>query len=51
MALGLELSAVELAALQSLDPSAIHKFAQALDPRIQKALLVGEAPVESRDAE
>jgi hypothetical protein len=51
IAMGLELSSVELAALQSLDPSAVHRFAQALDPRLQKAVLVAEAPPESRDAE
>jgi hypothetical protein len=50
-ALGLELSTVELAALQSLDPSAVHRFAQALDPRLQRAMLVAEKPAESRDAE
>jgi hypothetical protein len=40
MALGLELSPVELAALEALDPSAIQRFAQALDARLQKAVLV-----------
>jgi hypothetical protein len=40
LALGVELTAIELAALQSLDPSALHRFAQALDPRLQKAVLV-----------
>jgi hypothetical protein len=40
LAVGIELSAVELAALQSLDPAALHRFAQALDPRLQKAVLV-----------
>ncbi len=45
-ALGIELSAVELGALESLDPSALHRFAQALDPRLQKAVLV--APVQGR---
>jgi hypothetical protein len=39
-ALGLELSAVELAALAALDPAAVSRFAQALDPRLQKAVLV-----------
>lgn len=43
MVLGIELSAVELAALQSLDPSAIHVFAQALDARLQRAVLVAHA--------
>ena len=36
VAVGLELTAVELAALQSLDPSAVHRFARSLDPRLQK---------------
>lgn len=40
IALGLELSPVELAALESLDASAVQRFAQALDPRLQKAVLV-----------
>ncbi len=45
MALGIELSQVELAALESLETSAIQRFAQALDPRLQKAVLYsGEAP-------
>jgi hypothetical protein len=42
MALGIELSAVEQAALQSLDPSALQHFAQALDSRLQKAVLVAQ---------
>jgi hypothetical protein len=42
MALGIELSPVELGTLESLDPSAVHRFAQALDPRLQKASLVAE---------
>ena len=37
---GLELSHVELAALEGLDPSALLDFAHALDPRLQKAMLV-----------
>ncbi len=40
MALGVQLSPIELAALESLDPSAVHHFATAPDPRLQKALLV-----------
>jgi hypothetical protein len=40
---GLELSAVELAALEALDPSAVVHFAHALDPRLQKAVLVAPA--------
>jgi len=42
MALGIELSSVEFGTLESLDPSAVHRFAQALDPRLQKASLVAE---------
>jgi hypothetical protein len=38
--LGIELSGVELAALASLDPVAVARFASALDPRLQKAVLV-----------
>jgi hypothetical protein len=40
MGVGIELSAVELAALQSLDPSAIRRFAETVDARLQKAVLV-----------
>lgn len=43
--LGLELSPVELAALQALDPCALQRFAQSLDPRLQKATF--EAHVRS----
>ena len=46
-ALGIELTAVERAALQSLDPVAIHRFAHALDPRLQKAVLVARARHEA----
>jgi hypothetical protein len=42
ISLGIELSPVELGTLESLDPSAVHRFAQALDPRLQKAALVTE---------
>ena len=45
-ALGIELTAVERAALQSLDPGAIRRFASALDPRLQKAVLVAPAGPE-----
>ena len=38
--LGLELSAVERAALEMLDGGALAQFAEALDARIQKAELV-----------
>jgi len=43
---GLELSHVELAALEALDPSALLHFAHALDPRLQKAVLVAPVPEE-----
>lgn len=39
IASGLELSSVELTALECLDPSALHRFALSLDPRLQKAQL------------
>ena len=39
IALGLELSPVELAALEKLDPAELQRFAQALDARLQKAEL------------
>ena len=37
---GIELSHIEVAALQSLDASALCRFAAAIDPRLQKAALV-----------
>jgi hypothetical protein len=40
VALGIELSPVELAALQALSPSALQRFALSLDTRLQKAALV-----------
>jgi len=40
LALGLELSPVELAALEKLDPAELHRFAQTLDSRLQKAELL-----------
>ena len=40
---GLELSAVERAALECLDPAALAEFARALDARLQKACLSPEA--------
>ena len=40
LALGLELSPVELAALEKLEPAELHRFAQALDSRLQKAELL-----------
>ena len=39
IAQGLELSAVERTALEGLDRAALDRFAAALDPRLQKALL------------
>ena len=39
VASGIELSPVELAALATLDPAALQRFALALDPKIQKAVL------------
>jgi hypothetical protein len=49
MALGLELSPVELAALETLEPAAVQRFAQALDSRLQKAVLV--AQIDGREGE
>jgi len=42
VALGLELSAVERAALESLDAAAVERFAQAVDSRLQRAELVAQ---------
>jgi hypothetical protein len=42
IALGLELSPVELVALQGMDPAALQQFAARLDARLQKAELVTE---------
>lgn len=39
---GLELSTVERLALEALDPGALHRFALAVDPRLQKADLVAK---------
>jgi hypothetical protein len=47
IALGIELSTVEMAALESLDPGAVGSFAHALDPRLQKAVLVPESPKDA----
>ena len=47
LALGIELSAVERLALESLDPSAVQRFAQALDPRLQKAMLAAPTRIGS----
>jgi hypothetical protein len=49
MAQGIELSTVEMAALQSLDAAAVRLFACALDPRLQKAELVVPALGEEAD--
>ena len=51
IALGIELSPVELAALEALDASAVQRFAQALDARLQNAELVAQARVPSGDEE
>jgi hypothetical protein len=40
IALGIELSPVELLALRGLDSSALQHFAQSLDTRLQKAALL-----------
>jgi hypothetical protein len=50
IAMGLELSPVELTALERLDPWAIQRFAQSLDARLQKAVLVShDAGAEEND--
>jgi hypothetical protein len=41
---GLELSAVERAALESLSPAAVADLARALDTRLRKAALSPEGP-------
>ena len=48
---GLELSTVELAAIEGLDPSAVLRFAESLDPRLQKAVLVAPAAGEPASEE
>jgi hypothetical protein len=55
MALGVELTPDEIEALESLDPTALNRFAQALDQRLRKAVLVtddtGDAPhVDGNDS-
>jgi hypothetical protein len=40
ISLGLVLTAVEIEALKSLDPTALDRFAHALDRRLQRAVLV-----------
>lgn len=42
---GLELSALEQAALEGLDTATLERFAEALDPRLQKAALVEDGGV------
>ena len=51
VALGIELSTVEIAALESLDPGAVGHFAHALDPRLQKAVLVPEPRPDAESPE
>lgn len=41
---GLELTRAELAALVTLDPQTFDRFADALDPRLQKASLRAPVP-------
>jgi hypothetical protein len=48
-ALGIELNAVEAAALATLDPAAVQRFALALDLRLQRAVSPAR-PVPSRTA-
>jgi hypothetical protein len=44
---GVELSPVEIQALQGLDPATIQGFAHALDPRLKKAILRPSTPVDA----
>ena len=44
---GLELTRVEMEALESLDPDALARFARAIDARLQKAAL-GAAEADPR---
>ena len=43
-AYGVELNACEMQALVSIDPRELDRFADAIDPRIQKSDLCGGAP-------
>jgi hypothetical protein len=43
IALGVDLDAGELRALESMEPRAVRAFAQALDTRVQRAVLVEPA--------
>ena len=45
---GWDLSAVEAEAIHSLDPAALERLADALDPRLQKASLHDEATASPR---
>jgi hypothetical protein len=45
---GWDLSAVEAEAIQALDPAALERLADALDPRLQKASLRAEATISPR---
>jgi hypothetical protein len=45
---GLELSAVERAALEALDWRALDRFAAALDPRLQKVAIAAPGPHPDR---
>lgn len=49
---GFELTAVEAAALEGVDASALERFARAIDPRLQKAALTppARAPRPGRSA-
>jgi hypothetical protein len=49
MALGLELTPVEVEALRALDPDALNRFAHTLDQRLRKALLVSPADGDAGD--
>jgi hypothetical protein len=51
VAMGIELSPVELAALQALSPAALQRFAHSLDSRLQKAVLVTETRREAEETE
>jgi hypothetical protein len=45
---GLELTRAEAASLAALDPLEFDRFADALDPRLQKASLRASAPAPAR---
>ena len=49
LATGIELSPVELAALETLDASAVQHFARALDARLQRAVLLSQAEAASEE--